>query len=378
MSQQQGDWPAARFVHLPGGCRAINNPGPEVDFLPVALNGKHAHINLRAYATIYADLERLGLPIIGIDFCSHILEVEERIPPNWRVYHKSPITAWPATDVATKWARIGHGAHERKNGRLWDLASRISHQMRVCSWRLREISEAYRKQLFAHVCDGEFRDGQRFEDGFTWLAYLSIQSFLVDACVLRDYLAEFAAHFIYGPRACSKKVSVTSMAGLKKVFLDKSGDSDVLSMSLREAVGEGGWLQKLGNYRDLVVHSAPLAKAQHKLLAVTEVLKLGESGGLPSVKCPIPDNPQVISSARAKGDYFENFTIQFETFIGAAAGSVQNRDGLIYAHEALGRLALLSASLSDNSPVPPEMLVLNESDLLGPVQIIHVQATSKC
>lgn len=369
MCVSEREWPAARLIHLSGGCRAINNPGPTVDLHPAALNGKNARIDLKEYGAIYADLESLGLPIVGVDFYSHVMEVEGRVPPNWRPYHKSPISVWSCQETGQKWRRISLGAHQRKNGRLWDLASRISHQSRVCGWRLRQISDAYHEQLVAHLQDGEFLEGQCFEDEFTWLAYLSIQSFLVDACVLRDYLAEFAAHFVYGPQAGIGKVNVTSMSGLKTKFLDKSAQSDSLSVVLKEATGDGGWIKELGSYRNLVVHSAPLAKAQKKLLAVSAVLKIGDSSALPSIRCPIPQNPQGISAARACGEHFEDFTAQFDAFVSAAVGESPSADGLAYSHGVLGRLGDLSSMLSDRSPVPPEKIVINKADLLEPIQI---------
>src|SRR5437899_7601696 len=161
MSRQlmSSEWPAGRIVHLGGGFRAVNHQGPEVDLQPTALNGQCVRIKLGSYAEIYANLETLGLLIVGVDFYSHVLEFEGQVPPNWRPYHKSPTGVWPCDDIGMKWAHIGHAAHKRKNGRLWDLASRIAHQMRVCGWRMRQVSEAYQDQLFTRVREGELREG---------------------------------------------------------------------------------------------------------------------------------------------------------------------------------------------------------------------------
>ena len=107
---------------------------------------------------------------------------------------------------------------------LWDTASRIGHQLRVCDWRLREISEAYSTQLLARLKRKDFKIGTRFEDGFTWLTYLSLQSFLVDACILRDYLSEFAAEYIYKPMIDLGNQRITAMGALKKKVLNKISD----------------------------------------------------------------------------------------------------------------------------------------------------------
>lgn len=279
----------------------------------------------------------MNLPVIGVDFYSHAGEINGEVPPDWRVFHAHLTSPWSCANIGMRWSHIGHAAYKRKDGKLWDLASLISHQIRVSSWRLRQISEAYHEQLMARINGGKFSEGQMFEDGFTWLAYLSIQSFLVDACVLRDYLAEFAAHYIYGPQAGSKKVNVTSMSGLIKQFLDKvSNPCDPITVCLKAATTDGGWLKELGSFRDLIVHAAPLAKARQRLFATAVTLKIGQTSALLAIRCPIPDNPQTIKDGRATGDHFKDFTDQFNNFAGAAKGDVPNRDGLNYAHQILG------------------------------------------
>ncbi len=375
MSTAQQAWPASRIVHLAGGCRAINinNPGPTVDLLPLATNRKQVRLTIPHYGALFNSLQALGLFVVGVDFYSHALEAKGKMPPNWRPYDASNTTVWLWDETDMKWSHIGHAAHKRKNGRLWDLASRISHQTRVCSWRLRQISEAYREQLFATSSETDFQQGRRFEDGFTWLGYLSIQAFLVDACILRDYFAEFSARFVYAPYS-KEGLNVTSMAGLKKHILSKTVATDAATQSLKEATGEDGWLKQLGEYRDLVVHSAPLAKAERKLWAIHEITELGDSGGfLPAVKFPIPENPSSISRVRANGDLFRDFTRQFETFAKASAGESPNRDGLAYAHDVMRRLAGLSALLVEKSPVAPEMMVFDKTNIIGEVRVTNAK-----
>ena len=46
-----------------------------------------------------------------------------------------------------------------------------------------------------------------------------------------------------------------------------------------------------------------------------------------------------------------------------------NRDGLVYAHNVMSKLATLSAMLADKSPLPPKMMVFNESNIIGDVRI---------
>lgn len=372
MPSPNNNWKAVRIIHLPGGCRAINGLGPNVEFEPLALNGKTAGFSSRSYGATFSELETLNLRIIGTDFYSHRLEAKGITPPDWRAYNRFPTTVWPSEDEARCWSQIGHAAFMKENGHLWDVASRMSHQLRVCSWRLRQISNSYGDQLNARVKTNEFEVGCRFVDGYTWLAYLSIQAFLVDACVLRDYMAEYYALFLCPDKQLLGNSSITSMGGLKKKVLDKLKSEDGITKELREATDEGGWLHELGAYRDLVVHSAPLAQAQGRMFAVTDELHLGTTGALPAIRLPIPADPVGIAKARATGEHFEDFTRQFDLFVQASQGETPSSDGLIYAHNALGLLSTLARQLGELSPIPPEMPHFDQSNIIGEVTIKHV------
>ena len=369
MKQENENWPATRIVHLIGGCRAINNLDPIVYFDPPVIEGEKSQFQISKYGVIYHCLKMLGISIIGVDFFSHVLHVEGSIPPDWRSYHQTKNTSWPVEEIAQKWRNIGHAAFKQKNGSLWDIGSRIGHQLRVCNWRLREISEAYRNQLFAKVQRKEFKVGQSFEDGFTWLSYLSIQSFLVDACILRDYLSEFMSEYIYKDMVDLGNLKITSMGAFKKKVLNKINEPDSFTQELKQETSNDGWITLLGNYRDIVVHSAPLALARRKLFSICEELKVTGIGGLPIIRCPIPENPATILTSRSTGDHFENFDNQFNIFIEAAKGDIPMLDGLNYASTVLGNLAILSGKISERSPVAPEMISFDDSNIIGKVKI---------
>ena len=102
MQTTRGDWKAIRTIHLSGGCRAFNGLDKIVEFQPHALNGKIAHFETRAYGAIFADLESLGLTIIGVDFFTHLNEVKGIYPPEWRAYHARNNGCWPGTDEAQR------------------------------------------------------------------------------------------------------------------------------------------------------------------------------------------------------------------------------------------------------------------------------------
>jgi len=139
----ENKWPAARIIHLSGGSRAINDHDPLVRFIPNTIND----IQVNTYGAIYGALESIGFRIIGVDFYSHVYEVEGTLPPNWRSHYRSSNTSWPTEETVQVWRNIGHAGFKRKDGLLWDTASRIGRQLRVCDRRLRDISESYSTQL---------------------------------------------------------------------------------------------------------------------------------------------------------------------------------------------------------------------------------------
>jgi hypothetical protein len=268
MQSQQSGWLAARTVHLVGGCRAFNGFDPAVEFFPRTLDGKVMRYQSRQYGRLYAELASMEIAPIGFEFLTNSLEAKELVPTNWRAYYpRGGKEIWPCNDEMDRWSHISYAAGQVDDAVLWDIARRISHQLRVCAWRLYQLSEAYRVQLRARTAESDFKPGVRFEDGFTWLGYLAVQVFLVDACVLRDYFAEFFATYAC-PDSAKSHGHISSMAGLRRAVLSKASCADRLFNDLNSATSKGGWLYVLGAYRDLAVHCVPLARAESKLWAL--------------------------------------------------------------------------------------------------------------
>jgi hypothetical protein len=132
------EWKATRVVHLAGGCRAFNGFDPHVALVPLAKNGKHANFSARAYGSLFADCETLGLKIIGVDFYTHGSQIRGHDPAEWRPYHQRKYPIWICEDETQRWSQIKHQAFEKKDGIYFDLAARISHQLRTCAWRLKQ------------------------------------------------------------------------------------------------------------------------------------------------------------------------------------------------------------------------------------------------
>jgi hypothetical protein len=190
-----------------------------------------------------------------------------------------------------------------------------------------------------------------------------LQAFFAEACVLRDYLAEFAAAHVY------TDVTRPGIATLAKLlpYLRKSELSDAVTNGFKTATADDGWLTLLGHYRNLVIHSAPLAMAKKHLWVWCQTHVLPRGQKLPVIRVPLPNDPAGIMGLRSKTDYGK-FSAIADQFAGAEAVDVGMVDALRYSHEVLGRLGELAALLSQCSPVPPEMPVLTDEDLAGPIE----------
>jgi hypothetical protein len=357
------EWKAVRSVHLQGGNRAVNGLGPTVQFEPLATNEKIASFETPTYHGLFPLLSSMGFVVVGCDYFSDPAQLDGRRVPDWRDYHVINRSILSCAAQADQWSFLAHSAIKQKNGELWDISRRVSNQLRTCDWRLRQVSETYNQQLIARLLSRKFKDGLRFDDQFTWLGYLAIQSFLVDACTLRDYLAEYRALLLSQSGELVSKSKITKMASLKSRYLDKSPLSVQIDKILRDATNERGWLQELGSYRDLVVHVAPLASADKDLYTVCKSIRLVTDATLPAIKLPIPSDPGKISDSRHSGKHFDDPELNFARFLNAMDNPDGARDGLEYAHESLGKLALLAWHLSAISPVKPEMPTLTEADI---------------
>lgn len=365
------EWKSCRVVHSIGGLRLINEYGPPVRIIPKALNGKVATFETPNYGGLFNRTKRIGLPIFGVEFLTHAAQFDGKDIPEWRSYYRSGSSAWGNEECAQLWNNISVGAHKNKNGRLWDVGARISQQLRVCGWRLKELSDSYNAQLLSVAEDKDFSSNSRFMNGYTWLCYLSMQSFLVDACILRDYLSEYAAGFVFAGVDNKRRMSITTLSGLKKHVINGLDVDDPIAKELKKITSDNGWLKELGAYRDLAVHSAPLAQAERLLFAIAKKINI-PGGELPYICCPMPKNPGGISASRANGSVFDDFEKQINRYVGVGDEEYGYIDGLEYCHEILGLMSGLANKLASRSPVKPQIMVFDRSNIIGDIKTSRI------
>jgi len=353
-----------RIVHLWGGTRAINNPGSEVIIFPRTTDNQTAQFNLPNYNSLLSVLKSLNFNIIGIDYYSSPEEIQGVYPPEWHSFSRIKSPNYPLNDSTIAWSNISFSASQVEDYLLSDVAGRISFGLQACESRLRDISESYNKELRALCDDGNFKDGNYFETRHTFNIYLSIHSFLIEACCLRDYLAEFMRIFVFDTYRDQK---ITTMAGLRKHILRKLHDKNSFASNLYEATdteSSNGWIATLGEYRDLVVHSMPLAHARVASFIFQTKISICNDKYFPSITLPLPTNPGEIFKKRSQGILFSGYDEWFRAFQEDIEKSKNSPDALQYCCDSYDKIIHLATTLLQYSPIKPKTPVIRPEDIV--------------
>lgn len=334
-----------REVHISGGVRVFSYNKSSNYLYPGDMGGEKTAIEVKAYGALFSKIKSLGLEIVGCDFFTHSITL-----PEWRS-KASTGSAWLTWEQGRDWSFIAQGAFKSGDSRLYDIAARISHQLRSCEWRVRQLSESYMDQLNDKLKSGDFKSCQRFRDGYTEQCYLAVQAFFIDACTLRDYLVEFYWYVI-----SKGDTRITSIGSLVKSWR-KIPPIDLHGISIQEISAKGGWLDVLGNYRNLIIHAAPLAMAGKTLYAVAGILSLSNSVSLPFVKLPLPSDPERLKEERISGRYFDDPLLNRARLHNMIERdeALLAPDSLDYASSCLEKLSAWAASLAELSPVAAEI-----------------------
>ncbi|WCN11523.1 hypothetical protein GV054_00100 [Marinomonas mediterranea] len=136
--------------------------------------------------------------------------------------------------------------------------------------------------------------------------------------------------------------------------LRKNSELNSFEKQLKEWMDDGGWLKELGAYRDLVMHSAPINIANHRLYGIQEIISLADSKQAQSVRFPIPSNPDGLYKQRCKKTDFDKYVKELELIAKAALDDFGKYDCLEYAQTIstkLSNLALETGSLAPYKPM---------------------------
>ena len=364
-----------RLAHLPGGLRALNNPGPGVELIPsIDPAVSPVTFDLRTYASLGARLVALGLVPIGIDFYENQGKVDGRYPPTWRPSHPDldqRYIAWEAEDV---WRCLSNAGYEADDVSFFDLANRVSFQIRASVHRLRELSDAYHIELACCCSGGDFKDGVAFESLNSFKIFISVHSVLVDLCVLRDYLAEFLATFVFGSHLNNVR-QVRSMSSLRKALAKVAETSDPLMEQTRritDRTSSDSWMYQLGAYRDLSVHTVPLVDMVGRGVIRQCTHQVSSGYALPGIRFCLSQDPAAEMSRRSKSVPWANIEEWLQSSVQLAIEDSGGPDALQYCWSTLGQMMCFAADVARRSPLQPKRVSISDEDIKGPVQRIDL------
>lgn len=299
--------------------------------------------------------------LIGIEIFQLDEQLNNQMLPFWEICSEegNPILK----DSIQDWNKLSYSSFKEKNGLLWDLSSKISSQLSNIKHSIHNLACLYSTKLDSKIELNDFEVNEAFENSYTYPIYYQFQHILMDCTILRDYLSEFIYLFILK----GTEKNIDSMGRLLKFINDKNSDFEKYLFKITK---KGGWLNQLGSYRDLVVHSAPLLSAKTRLFAESKEVKLNQNFSIPIIKCPIPNNPHDIRKVRNQDDFkiFENRLEHYMTDL----NNPHTKDCLSYSKELFNNINSLCNEVIKFSPIEPKMLTITDKDIIGEIKVNNV------
>ncbi|MCU8395879.1 hypothetical protein M2G63_20510 [Vibrio vulnificus] len=367
------DWPVAfREVHLIGGAYAINDPNEKdkVYIFPNSLDGQQAVLTIPSYSKLFYAIKKLRISkIVGVEFLNHVNQIDGISPTEWRAYSSYKSNSWAHIEACWKWGDISFEAYKCKNGHLWDLSKRIQHQITTLNNSLQHLSSTYRRQLNSKVADG-FEDNERFENGYSSYIYDSFQHFLFDACMLRDYIAEFVFHYVVPLDVKSGEKHMTTTSKIYNKYYKSREVSSDYEVYFKNICSSNGWLNELGVYRDLVMHACPLSMPKQRVWIRTGTIELLGNKLLPQIIAPIPKKPLDLKNERNSFKYFSDFERQANAFFNQANDEEESIDILSYAIDVMDNFSTLLWLTIEQSPLKGIQQTFGPHNIIGNVRTI--------
>lgn len=366
------DWPyVLREVHLLGGAYAINSPEKKdtVIVFPNTFDNKQAKLTLKSFGQLYSGLNRFCTKPIGVNFLYHTNHFDGSSLPEFRFYHDYKSKQWSHDYARQAWGEISISAYRFQQGHLFDLSKRIQHMVDSINNSFFDLSISYRNQLNARIVNNDLKIGQKFDDAFSHLIYDKFQIFLFNACILRDYLAEFVFHYVIPNEIKIEKHMTTTSRIYKKYYKDRDVQTD-FDKYFKKICSPDGWLHKLGAYRDLVMHACPLSMPNKRAWIRLETTNLFDNKQLPRIIAPIPKNPDSISIERNKFEFFTDFTRLIDQYFDRSNDESESIDLLEYSVEVMQYFGELLCETIPLSPIKGQMMMFGPHNIIGEVKII--------
>jgi len=359
-------WPRlSRSARLEGGIEALCAAGsPRVDLM-LGQNQPSAFFEISEYAHFFGSFDAAGLRMIGVEFVDSLDELNGTYPPTWRAWgQKEGWIAWEARQNASS------AAHNLLDADLMnerDICLRVADQLRISEYRLANLWRAYAKVLRSVRVKNSEEIGCQFSNGWLDLVALEVHSLFHDLGSLRDYIVELISVGVLHHQFSGRWRSAGKFVEKYKQF---QGSSELADELFHECtVDDLGSLKQLGDYRDLITHSAPIQCSDSLFNAhLIEIEAFGAS--LPAINVYLPQEVVEIRRRRAKG-LFPRSKAEWGEELKANWGSKGAReyDCLRYAHTISMKMAKIVDRAIDQAGYDVSISVIRDSDLAGPIKV---------
>jgi hypothetical protein len=173
---------------------------------------------------------------------------------------------------------------------------------------------------------------------------------------LRDHLATFVAREVLP----GSNKGVDSWPRLTETKAFMAGNHPIITALASNAPA----LDLFAEYRNLIVHNAPLAETSGRVIPAQRVQDCA-LGQLPVVTLALPGDPKALRerlrAGRALSSYEEWVAI-------TTSKDHQGPDVLTYSHDTLKLLVSIANEVANHSPVAGEMPTIRVADVIGEIK----------
>ena len=236
-----------------GGLIAQSNPDGTFTLLPLrGASGIHAIPDL-SWPQVRQLTSQSGSRLVGSN--QEIFGTGPMVTEIWR---PSLAPAPSGLFSAESWGAISHQARNNADAAYEECARSLSVSLQAAGIRLRGVSKGHHNQLCWALLE-EKTVGAGFSNLPLLDLYLDFHSLATELCAARDYLARTAALTV------GAKDSVDGMARLDDWLskpINSASAKNPLVALLLDSWGSKetpGWLRKLGDIRNQMVHKQPMA-----------------------------------------------------------------------------------------------------------------------
>ncbi|HEV2539832.1 MAG TPA: hypothetical protein VGU03_09005 [Frateuria sp.] len=173
----------------------------------------------------------------------------------WEFGARDPQSGLGAAD---SWAAIGHQAEKARDKQYAETTSYISAHLRAASLRLRDVSNGYHNQLSWALAENK-APGTWFSNTALDDLYADFHSLISEISSARDHIAMVAAIHVGAPGRID---SLSRLEDWVAKPVNRNHATHPMVRILLDALGAvpaSGWLRRIGDLRNEMLHRVPMS-----------------------------------------------------------------------------------------------------------------------